>query len=108
MSVPRKITVLLGRRDAIRQWLDDQAPFAGADQKHLEADTPERAYWHHGYQSALTDVLNLLAQKSRSEDKSSETRRGGRGGPGYLAGGNRGRARTPSRKPRAKRGSSRT
>ncbi len=55
-----KIKLLLHRRDSIREWLDDEAPFAAADQRHLDADTPERAYWHHGYQAALTDILELL------------------------------------------------
>ena len=30
------------------------------EQKHLEEGTEERIYWHCGYLSALTDVLNQL------------------------------------------------
>lgn len=52
--------VLVRRRDDIRDWLDDQAPFTVCDQKHLDADTPERAYWHHGYQAALSDIIDML------------------------------------------------
>jgi hypothetical protein len=48
------------RRDDIRQWLEDEAPYTMADQKHLDEATPERAYWHLGYQAALTDVLAML------------------------------------------------
>jgi hypothetical protein len=48
------------RRDGIRDWLDEEAPYTAADQRHLDSDTPERAYWHHGYQAALTDVLEML------------------------------------------------
>jgi|GEM_PF-2123432 hypothetical protein len=66
MSNHCKMTLLLARRDNIRQWLEAEAPYAAFDQKHLDADTPERAYWHHGYQAALTDVLHLL----RGADKS--------------------------------------
>jgi hypothetical protein len=79
MSVQRKISLLLQRRQTIRQWLDDEAPFTRADQRHLEPDTPERAYWHHGYQAALTDVINLLAVKARKPgiaDKASGNRPG--------------------------------
>jgi hypothetical protein len=60
MSDHCKMTLLLSRRDNIRHWLEAEAPYAAFDQKHLDADTPERAYWHHGYQAALTDVLRLL------------------------------------------------
>lgn len=48
---------LAERRDGIKQWLDDNSPFVFADQKHLDEGSPERAYWHHGYYTALTDVL---------------------------------------------------
>ena len=65
------LSVLRQRRDAIRDWLDEEAPYTAADQRHLDSDSCERAYWHHGYQAALTDVLKLLAsagQKSGSAD----------------------------------------
>lgn len=76
MSPSQKIPMLQRRRDDIRGWLDDEAPYTAVDQKHLEADSPERAYWHHGYQAALTDVIDLLngaasQQKAGSEDISS-------------------------------------
>jgi hypothetical protein len=29
-------------------------------QRHLDLGTPEREYWHHGYASALKDVLRIL------------------------------------------------
>lgn len=50
------------RRDGIGRWLDDQAPYVPHDQKHLDSDTAERAYWHYGYQAALSDVLKILEQ----------------------------------------------
>lgn len=71
MSVKQNITLLQKRRDDIREWLDLEAPFTQVDQKHLDADTPERAYWHHGYQAALADIIKLLTtqtRKSGSED----------------------------------------
>jgi hypothetical protein len=71
MSHLDKIALIEQRRDGIRQWLEDEAPHAAFDQKHLDAATPERAYWHHGYQAALSDVielLNLAGQRSDSAD----------------------------------------
>ena len=32
-----------------------------ASHRHLDEGTPERAYWHAGYASALRDLLNLLS-----------------------------------------------
>lgn len=67
MSASKQIALLELRRDNLLGWLDDEAPYTAADQKHLDQGTPERAYWHHGYQAALTDVIELL---SRAEQKS--------------------------------------
>ncbi|HET9397022.1 MAG TPA: hypothetical protein VFO36_13325 [Nitrospiraceae bacterium] len=60
MARKKNISLLRRRRDDIREWLDIEAPFTEVDQKHLDADTPERAYWHHGYQAALADIIELL------------------------------------------------
>lgn len=60
MSHQYDIATLIRRRDGIREWLDEEAPYTAHDQKHLDANTPERAYWHYGYQSALNDVIELL------------------------------------------------
>ena len=60
MKRKKNISLLRRRRDDIREWLDIEAPFTEVDQKHLDADTPERAYWHHGYQAALADIIDLL------------------------------------------------
>ena len=60
MSENVSIALLRQRRDGIRQWLAEEAPYAAADQRHLDASTPERAYWHHGYQAALSDIMALL------------------------------------------------
>lgn len=71
MSNTYDIAVLIRRRDGIRDWLDEEAPYTVVDQKHLDAHTPERAYWHYGYQAALTDVIDMLTtagQKSGSVD----------------------------------------
>jgi len=60
MSYSRELSMIEQRRDTIREWLDEEAPYAAADQKNLDAHTPERAYWHFGYQAALSDVLGLF------------------------------------------------
>jgi hypothetical protein len=65
MSESNPLSLLQRRRDSIRDWLDDEAPYTAVDQRHLDVDTPERAYWHHGYQAALTDVLNMLSNVDR-------------------------------------------
>jgi hypothetical protein len=55
--------------------MTEETPYTTADQRHLDANTPDRAYWHLGYQAALQDVLDLAEGRSsaepRSEDKSS-------------------------------------
>jgi hypothetical protein len=61
MSESNPLSLLRRRRDGIRDWLDDEAPYTALDQRHLDADTSERAYWHLGYQAALTDALDLLS-----------------------------------------------
>jgi hypothetical protein len=74
MQHQRDMALLERRRDGIREWLDEEAPYTECDQRHLDANTPERAYWHHGYQAALSDVLALLTpagQRSGSGDISS-------------------------------------
>ena len=49
------------KHDTIKQELADLAPYTFTDGKHLDANTPERAYWHLGYIAALNDVLRMLS-----------------------------------------------
>ncbi|WP_083567430.1 hypothetical protein [Hyphomicrobium sp. CS1GBMeth3] len=70
MSDSSKVGLLRQRRDNIREWLDEEAPYTEVDQRHLDAHTPERAYWHHGYQAALTDVMAMLALEGEKTDTS--------------------------------------
>lgn len=60
------LSLMVERRDAIVEWLEEQAPYTAVDQKHLDSHTAERAYWHYGYQAALTDILNLIGQENRA------------------------------------------
>jgi hypothetical protein len=48
------------RADGIEAWLLENAPYCSSDQRHLDENTPERAYWHYGYRAALLDVINQL------------------------------------------------
>lgn len=64
------VTMLRQRRDNIREWLEEEAPYTDVDQRHLDAHTPERAYWHHGYQAALSDIMAMLALEGERNDTS--------------------------------------
>lgn len=70
MPYKSSVAMLRQRRDNIREWLEEEAPYTDVDQLHLDAHTPERAYWHHGYQAALTDIMALLALEDEKTDTS--------------------------------------
>lgn len=62
------VTKFQNRVNEHTKWLQENAPHASVEQKHLDAHTPERAYWHYGYIVALRDVINALRpQDARSE-----------------------------------------
>jgi hypothetical protein len=69
------VSVSLQKRSRVlTHWLESFAPYIAADQKHLEAYSPEQAYWHFGYLAALQDALALLKagqQGSGIEDNAS-------------------------------------
>jgi hypothetical protein len=48
------------RRRELQDWLQKKAPECLIEQKHLKESGPERAYWAHGYLSALSDVMRLF------------------------------------------------
>jgi hypothetical protein len=72
---PRIISAIQIRLKSIREWIAEDAPYSTADQRHLDINTPERAYWHLGYETALSDILKLAEQfsspKYHNGDKSS-------------------------------------
>jgi hypothetical protein len=59
---PAAMDAITQRIDRLTAWLSENAPYCGADQAHLDEDTPERAYWHYGYLVALRDVQRLLVE----------------------------------------------
>jgi hypothetical protein len=52
------------RLKALQDWLKENAPGIGDEQKHLDAGSAERAYWHYGYAVALRDIQDCLAGKN--------------------------------------------
>jgi hypothetical protein len=51
----------------------EDAPYTTVDQRHLDSNTPERAYWHFGYETALQDVLKLAEQCSSPKHRNGDT-----------------------------------
>jgi len=60
------LSELIQRRvDELKDWLAANAPDIVTEQQHLNEGTPQRAYWHYGYASALQDVLSLLTSSDQ-------------------------------------------
>jgi hypothetical protein len=70
---PRIISAIEIRLKGIREWMAEDAPYSTADQRHLDSNTPERAYWHFGYETALADMLKLAEQFSSPEHHNGDT-----------------------------------
>ncbi len=52
------------RAEGMRDWIKENASTCVSEQKHLDEGTTERAYWHYGYLSALSDILRLMASEN--------------------------------------------
>ena len=68
---PEISAALRARMKGIREWMAEESPYIIADQRHLDAHTPERAYWHYGYQAALCDILKLSERSINQERHNS-------------------------------------
>lgn len=55
----------------LREWIQNKAPQCITEQKHLEDGSQERAYWAHGYLSALQDVMRLFYQSAPNQGQSA-------------------------------------
>ena len=64
MSKSTTISAISERICRLSTWLEDEAPYAEFDQRHLDANTPEQAYWHLGYRAALADILALIKHET--------------------------------------------
>jgi hypothetical protein len=62
LDVIEKITE---RLEALKQFAEDNREMLESN-GHLDEGTPERAYWHAGYASALADIRNLLLGTRKS------------------------------------------
>lgn len=69
---PEITTSIRERIGDIQDWISEEAPYIVADQRHLDANTPERAYWHFGYQAALRDILNLVETSKQGSTGTSK------------------------------------
>ncbi len=76
MSKPTTSQLMEDRIAQLGSWLDDESPFTRFDQRHLESGTPEQAYWHLGYMTALQDALALI------QDAGNDTESAPPGAPG--------------------------
>jgi hypothetical protein len=74
----KKYERIVQRIAQLGAWLEEEAPYALADQRHLEPHSPEQAYWHLGYHRGLSDMLSFL--RERAEDSE------GIANPSHVAG----------------------
>ena len=61
-DITRKIA---HRLEGIQRFVRENREILKA-QKHLDEGSAERAYWHAGYASALTDILNMHSGTRKS------------------------------------------
>lgn len=74
MSIDDKIANSLEERRAkLSGWISENAPYVAADQNHQNANTPEQAYWHYGYLSAVTDMLRLMDREINEQPDKRDT-----------------------------------
>ena len=52
------------RIETLSDWLAQNAPYCAVEQTHTIEGSRERAYWHHGYLSALQDIWMRLRSRS--------------------------------------------
>lgn len=64
---PEKLKLLVEQRDEIRAWVRSHGHIT-AQQRQLDADSPERVYWHYGYQAALTDFIDAICLGNVRDD----------------------------------------
>ena len=64
MALADALEKMRTRSNGQEAWLKENCPYVFADQKHLDANTPERAYWHYGYRAALLDAIKLIRSET--------------------------------------------
>lgn len=70
-TMKKLIDIISDRIEALSAYLDDRDSSAIdiSEQRHLDSETPERAYWHAGYRAALIDTLQLVHPSTEREHK---------------------------------------
>jgi hypothetical protein len=61
-----------GRCKELKTWILSNAPQCVTEEKHLVEGSQERAYWAHGYLTALLDVLRLFSKDVSGRQYSDE------------------------------------
>lgn len=56
-TIPTLVGVLQDRLNSLKH---ENGEIVGEEQRHLDSGSAERLYWHHGYASALKDILRIL------------------------------------------------
>jgi hypothetical protein len=51
----------------LKKWILTNAPHIINEERHLVEGSQERAYWSHGYLSALLDVVRLFSRDTSSQ-----------------------------------------
>ncbi len=69
MKLAESVKLIEQRRDSIEEWLNNEAPFTAHDQKHLDAHSPEQAYWHYGFKAACDDLLEAMERVNIAEEQ---------------------------------------
>jgi hypothetical protein len=67
-----KVDELRGRAAKINEWLDAGTGSKLRTQLHLDRSTAECAYWHLGYQQALSDIVRIMSAPD-AESSTSHT-----------------------------------
>lgn len=74
--------LLRGRLAEISRWLVEQPAEQLEEQRHLDAGSVERLYWHRGYYQALNDVERARAAAAEQSSNRDTSRRIPRAAPG--------------------------
>jgi hypothetical protein len=56
-EIPTLVNVLQDRLNSLKH---ENGEIVDEEQRHLDSGSAERVYWHHGYASALKDILRIL------------------------------------------------
>ena len=61
---------LRGRVTKINEWLEASTVNKVRNQLHLDRNTTECAYWHLGYQQALSDIVRIMTAPGAASNTS--------------------------------------